>query len=140
MKNCKIWKGAKMDAGYGVLGINGKTILAHRLSLMLKLGRNIKPGMGALHRCNNPSCINPDHLYEGTAAENLQDAKKAGTLFNLGGFQVHNQSKLTIEQAIRIKKRLKVGDQAKEIAKDEGVRYALIWRIKSGKTWAHLHI
>jgi hypothetical protein len=58
------------DQQYGWFGRNG---LAHRYALALKLGRPILPGLMACHHCDNPSCVNPDHLYEGTASDNMQD-------------------------------------------------------------------
>jgi hypothetical protein len=52
----------------------GIQIYAHRLALERKLGRPIKPGLCALHTCDCKSCVNPDHLYEGTYTDNLLDA------------------------------------------------------------------
>jgi hypothetical protein len=79
---CHEWKGARYknkdkhgnvlpwEKRYGVFGGNG---LAHRYALALKLGRPIRRGLLALHHCDNPSCVLPDHLYEGTASDNMQD-------------------------------------------------------------------
>lgn len=77
---CIPFKGIKDRHGYGYLKIGGKTIGAHALALRLSLGRSLGPGMFALHKCHNPPCINPEHLYEGTQADNVRDAWDRGTL------------------------------------------------------------
>jgi hypothetical protein len=60
--------------GYAIrIRVNGKRIFAHRLALERKLGRPINPGFLACHHCDWPSCINSDHLYEGTRTYNAQD-------------------------------------------------------------------
>jgi hypothetical protein len=54
----------------------------HRLSLERNLGRQIRPGYHALHTCNFKSCVNPEHLYEGTSKDNIQDSIANGTHFS----------------------------------------------------------
>jgi hypothetical protein len=59
--------------------INGKDRKASRLALERKLGRPIKPGYLACHHCDNPSCVNQDHIYEGTQSDNIKDIYKRNT-------------------------------------------------------------
>jgi hypothetical protein len=59
---------------YHLVHVDGKRIRATRLVLARKLGRPIKAGFHALHTCDWPSCVNPDHLYEGTDKDNIRDA------------------------------------------------------------------
>lgn len=77
---CWLWTGAKdPDTGYGRFGLGGKgagTCLASRYILEMILQRPIRPGLLACHHCDNPSCVRPSHLYEGTYSENLRDAWK----------------------------------------------------------------
>jgi len=77
---CWEWNGGKHVAGYGVLNIHGKSAYAHRESLKLKLGRDLGRGMQACHKCDNPPCMNPDHLFEGSLLDNKMDAQKKGRL------------------------------------------------------------
>jgi len=61
--------------GYGRLRHNGKKILAHRLSYLFNIGE-IPDGALVLHKCDNPKCVNPEHLYLGTSKDNATDMAK----------------------------------------------------------------
>lgn len=69
---CWTWHGTGDRDGYGHIGVGGKTRLAHRVSWQLHYG-NIPDGLFVLHHCDNPSCINPTHLFLGTAKDNMRD-------------------------------------------------------------------
>lgn len=78
-KGCLIYQGFIHPNGYGQKRINGGTPLAvHRLALQEKLGRDLLSGMVACHSCDKPTCINPEHLFEGTQIENVMDAVSKG--------------------------------------------------------------
>lgn len=72
---CLVWTGCTIRNGYGLLGWQGKNVLAHRLSFFLRTGR--WPDMDLRHLCNNPPCVL--HVVEGTRSENVQDSILAGT-------------------------------------------------------------
>lgn len=88
--------------------------------------------MQVCHRCDNPVCVNPNHLFLGTPADNAADMVAKGR--HCAG-QLNRRAKLTDAQviAIRADKRLQ-----KQIAADYGVTLAAISHIKTGRRWAHL--
>lgn len=69
---CWEWTGSKQRFGHGILRFMGTNIKSHRLALMLKMGLDKIDGC-VCHHCDNPSCVNPDHLYIGDHATNAND-------------------------------------------------------------------
>lgn len=80
---CWEWNGAKTASGYGRLKVNNVAWMAHRYSLFLSQG-SLGESTVVMHLCDNPSCINPEHLKEGTQADNMADCKAKGRLGNRG--------------------------------------------------------
>ncbi len=74
--DCWEWVGTRDSYGYGVIKTDGKMMKAHRLAVFFATGK--MPVLFVCHKCNNPGCVRPDHLYEGTNADNMRDARAAG--------------------------------------------------------------
>ena len=77
--NCWVWIGTFQGPkrNYGCMTIKKKSYRAHRLSFEHYIGP-IPSGLGILHSCDNPSCVNPEHLFLGTNKDNYEDAKQKG--------------------------------------------------------------
>jgi DNA-binding NarL/FixJ family response regulator len=105
---------------------------AHRVAWRLFRGE-IAKGIVVCHKCDVRACVNPEHLFPGTAAENVQDMTQKGR--SPRGEQ-HGSAKLTTEQVSRIKTMLAEGRlYMSEIAREFGVSQTTIGAIKKGKTW-----
>lgn len=139
---CMEFVGAKSSTGYGSARFKGKTWRVHRLVLISKLGRDLRDKF-ACHTCDNRLCINPKHLFEGTAKENTLDAIQKGrrkpppirpdnrTAFG----EKQGQSKLKNKDIPIIRKALKNGALGYVLAQRYGVAASTIGRIKNVKSW-----
>lgn len=133
--DCWIWTSSNIR-GYGRFSVKGKHISAHRYSFQIAHGQ-IPDGLVVMHSCDNPSCVNPDHLSAGAPKDNTQDMLAKGRNPDFRG-ENSPVRKLTVAQVAIIKERLSCGLTQAAIAKEFGVCRAQIWRIKAGKNWGVL--
>lgn len=138
---CWEWNAQRDGKGYGRMrgpgapGCRGKNIPAPRVSWLLHFG-DIPPGLCVCHRCDNPPCVRPDHLFLGTRGENNQDAASKGR--NARG-EKNGQAKLSPVDVATIRSRIAAGDVQRAIARDYGVTFQLISEIGRGNLWKHNH-
>lgn len=131
---CMIWKGAKTPAGYSHATLDKKSILVHRYIAFHSVGREDDQSLVVMHECDNPSCINPDHLVIGTQTKNSQDSfdrlRRRGS--------DHPLTKLTQQQVDLIREEYSKGilTQA-NLAEVFNVRQPTISKIIRREDWKH---
>lgn len=136
-ESCWLWTGNKSNWNYGLFKAGEKDTYSHRFSWILHHGP-IPEGMCVLHRCDNPPCINPDHLFLGTFADNTHDMHKKGRANTSKGSQ-HCHAKLTESQVAEIRRRYALGNITQsELGAEFGVHRVSIRRIIKRKVWVHV--
>ena len=161
---CWIWSGFGLKAGYGRAWMNGRSILAHRVAYGLWVGP-IPKGLFVLHRCDNPPCINPDHLWLGTLGDNNRDRDQKGRTAkgdrsgarlhpasrargDRNGLRLHpecvargeraGQAKLNVQAIAAIRAAVASGASVSEVARHYPVSRQAVKDIISGRTWRHI--
>lgn len=127
---CWIWKGKPKKSGYGCIKRDGRFFMPHRLAYATFHGP-IPDGLVVLHSCDNPVCVNPQHLTAGTQKSNIQDMYQKGRGPNRRG-ENGASAKLTWEQVAAIRADTGSGNA---IAARYQVHPSLISRIRANKYW-----
>ncbi len=131
---CWEWQAAKCN-GYGVFKLDGRTVRAHRRSWILANG-SIPHGLFVLHTCDNRKCVNPDHLFLGTQAENMADkvAKERQARGAANGASILNE-----QEIIEIRQKYSSGNiMQRELAAIFGVDKTNISLIVNRVSWKHV--
>lgn len=142
-KGCWEYEGAKQKDNYGVMTICDKRLhprkrklRAHRVSYAFYNG--VDPGeLFVCHKCDNPACINPDHLFLGTPLDNTQDMISKGRKSPEDG-QNNNAGKLNEGMVLKVLEGIKGGLTNKQIAEELPVTHANVSCIRTGKSWKTL--
>lgn len=141
-EGCWLWTASTAEFGYGAIGAggkHGKILRAHRVSYEIANGP-IPAGLCVLHRCDNPGCVNPDHLFLGTNQDNHKDMIEKGRNSHraLHGENSH-RSKLTLVQVEEIRtyvsREVHRRGAQREMAIKFGVTDATISLIVKNQTW-----
>lgn len=137
--SCWLWKKSRYPTGYGHVMVSGKSGYAHRVAWELTHGP-IPAGMHVCHKCDNPPCCNPDHLFLGTPKENMQDrdAKHRG-YFTRGGYMGRPTAKLTNDQVVQMRYFYGKGlARQVELCRIFGVSSQTVSSVVRGKNWKHI--
>lgn len=124
---CIEWQAGKTKDGYGIVNFDGKTKLAHRVAYELFNGpTNLNC---VCHKCDNPSCVNPKHLFLGLHHENMGDMKQKGRRKGICVGELNGRAKLKDIQHDEIKKKRAEGASLKDLSKEFCVSKTTISRI-----------
>lgn len=144
---CWNWTGQRTQSGYGVTSWNGKHVRAHRASYAVFIG-TIEPGMLVCHRCDNPLCINPDHLFIGSPADNVRDMKDKGRGKHANGLaaarlkspkgEQHWRAVLTETDVLQLRELKRQGATIRELSQRFNVSKFAAQAASVGTTWSHL--
>lgn len=133
VNGCWEWTRRLDHKGYAHAKVWGKPVGAHRVSYAFFV-EPIPAGMNICHKCDNPKCVNPHHLFMGTTQDNVTDKMRKGRFVTTPG-EKNGYAKLTEDQVLAI-----LADKRPQhvIGKDYGISQSNVSIIKRGKTWAHL--
>ena len=131
---CWEWQGRKDPDGYGGLSVGDFPVRAHRIMYEVVKGP-IPDGLFVCHKCDNPGCCNPAHLFLGTMDDNNNDRDSKG---RTPKGENTAMAILTEKNVIEIKELIKKGLKNQEIGDMYGVTRGAIYRIRCGKNWKHL--
>ena len=134
-EGCWLWQGSLNPKGYGMMSIDSRPRLVHRISWQVAHGP-IPGGAFVLHKCDNPICVRPDHLFLGTQQDNMSDMVAKGR-HNPGHVpgEKNGCSKLTEVQVRSIRQSNLPGVV---LARKYGISPAQISDIRNRKSWRHL--
>lgn len=128
---CWEWRGKRTKDGYGKLNFNQRAVYAHRAAYEA-WHEPLRPNQLALHACDNPGCVNPDHLFSGSHADNAADkVSKSRQRFG----EAVAAAKLTDAEIRMIRAS---GDATRALGRQFGVAPKTIRQIRTGQTWRHV--
>lgn len=134
---CWPWLGGRFKNGYGSFYLDGRAVGAHRVAYMLHHGGAL-PTRFTCHRCDNPRCCNPAHLFQGSASANTQDAVRKGRHRTPNGNhgnqrrgEQHGNAKLTDQQVREIRAKARAGGRGlvARLSREYDTPYATIYDI-----------
>lgn len=127
---CWEWQRHRDPAGYGTISVNRRRYRAHRLAYEFRVG-SIPDGVQVLHRCDNPPCCNPDHLFLGTALDNMMDMTAKGRRATTPTGDAHWRTKLPDEVVRQLRARAATGERLPvyRLANELGVAASTLYRV-----------
>ena len=144
--DCWLWTGSKRHKGYGafVWSENGEVVQgrAHRYSWIIHQGK-IPEGICVLHKCDTPPCVNPDHLFLGTKADNNRDMRLKGRKVSGGTYgpgkypkgEQHHAAKLTEKIVVEIRRKRAEGLSYSALARAFKISLSNAYRVATGLYW-----
>lgn len=141
-ENCWLWSAGTNPQGYGIFSVNHYPYKAHRLSWMLYHHKLITQDIKVLHICDNPLCVNPDHLFSGTIADNVHDMIRKGRArfgINTPRGELNVLAKVTEQDVINIRQEYAAGMYSqRELARKYKIGHTTVRHILHRRTWKHI--
>lgn len=135
-KSCWNWIGSLNHAGYGQFFYNGRPIVSSRYSWIMH-HKEIPKGLFVLHKCDNPKCVNPKHLFLGTQIDNIKDCiKKKRSRYHKG--EEKTLAKITENDVKEIRNIYNNPHSASQLGKLYGISKSNILNIVHRKAWKHV--
>lgn len=136
---CWEWTAHKNNTGYGIFGLGNGKFLASRISWTVKYGP-IEKGMCVCHKCDNPACVNPSHLFLGTIMENVHDKMRKGRYVKglIYRGESNKSAKLTEKDILEIRTLYDNGISTRKIAVKFKVGASTIWSACKRVSWSHV--
>ncbi len=135
---CWTWMGGRSARGYGCFYWDGQQSSAHRAAWVLTYGP-IPKGMVVAHRCDNPSCVRPTHLFAGSQLENVQDMDRKGRRRSVSPRgEERTARKLSEAQVVAIRDSHRAGISTVVLGREYGVNPTTVQRIVRREDWAHV--
>ena len=138
-RSCWFWGGGKFASGYGALRVDGRQVRAHRYAYELCYGA-LLPGFVVCHRCDNPPCVRPDHLFAGSQRDNMRDALLKGRLYlppgrKFGRGEAHPAAKLSHAVVVAMRAMYKQGFTQRQLAQLYRVTRSGVAHVIQGNRW-----
>lgn len=150
--DCWHWRGSRKTTGYGHFQVCRKPRRTHRVAFALEYGA-VPYDAYVLHHCDQPSCVNPYHLWLGTQSDNIRDCQQKGR--HRGGRgrrgehrirqrhgvccgERHGMAKLTTANVLEIRQRWHGGERQAALAREFGVSRPAMFQIVHGRSWCHV--
>jgi hypothetical protein len=137
--DCWNWTGNIQSNGYGRFSVGSKedgSDGAHRVSWRLANNQDIPKGMHIMHKCDNPSCVNPNHLTIGTAKQNTQDMIRKGRKKTIAPLGTENGKSLLDAEKVLLIRSSNLNHAA--LGRQLGVSPNCVRGVRIGRTWSHI--
>ena len=147
---CWEWKAATTRFGHGRFKLNGKLVSPHRIIWSQVNGKSIPKDMDICHHCDNPACVNPDHLFIGTRSDNMNDASRKGRLNPRDDEETKEELRewserlgkkrrgFSKEEVHGILKRYYNGESSRSLGDEFDVAHSTILKIKNGEYYSEI--
>lgn len=132
---CWVWRAGVSSSGYGAFHVGDRTLAAHRVAYQIHTGVSRPPSTLVLHQCDNPLCVNPAHLREGTHQDNARDKVSQGR--QARGAR-NGRAKVGVTDVLSIRRRHVLGESISRLSREYAISRRTVRMILTRETWTHI--